>query len=710
MSRPTLPAITLTLAASFGLPSAAQTATEEQSAGATIILPELAVTAAGERGDGPVDDYRATRSVSATRTDTPIREIPQSISVVPRAVLEDTAAVRVDAALDYVGGVARGNNFGGQTLYEYNVRGFATGEYYRNGFPMNRGYQGSPDTAAIERLEVLRGPASLLYGRGDPGGTLNIVTKQPVAENSAVLGGLFGSHGLWRGTIDTTGALRADGSISYRLNGAAEGGGSFRGHVESSRQYLAPAFTWQVSPDTTFTLEGEFLHNERTFDRGVVAYGNRPGVVPRDRFLGEPEVGNIRNTSGLGQLRFDHRINNDWSLRGGAQYFGGTLDGRAVEPSSLLADGRTLRRELRQRDFAWNDLNIQLNLVGRFTTGPVGHTLLAGIEYERYHNREILRRSNPGVSPFAIDILGPVYSQRLPALTRRTDTLENSNTYAAYLQDQISLTNRLKLVAGIRVEHFDQDFAQRNTGTASPQAQTAATPRVGLIYELTSNVSTYASYAQSFRPNRGGDISGRSFSPEKGEAYEVGAKFDLFSDRLSATAALFHITKENVLTANPADTTYSIAAGEVRSRGFDLTLAGNPMPGWRVIGGYAYIDAEVTRDATLRPGTRLLNVPRHSASLLNVYEFQAGTLEGLGVGSGINLVGSRAGDTVGSTFRLPAYATVDLLAYYKIGDRVRLNLNVNNLLDRTYYDRSYNSVWVSPGAPLTVLGGVTIRL
>ncbi|MBL6080054.1 TonB-dependent siderophore receptor [Belnapia sp. T18] len=710
MLRPNFPAVTLTLAVILALQSVAQTTAEEQAAGEAVLLPELAVTAAGERADGPVDGYRATRSVSATRTDTSIREIPQSISVVPRAVLDDTAAVRVDAALDYVGGVARGNNFGGQTLYEYNVRGFATGEYYRNGFPLNRGYQGSPDTAAVERLEVLRGPASLLYGRGDPGGTLNIVTKQPMAETSAVLGGLFGSHGFWRGTVDAAGALRADGSASYRLNGAVEGGGSFRNHVESSRQYLAPAFTWRVSPDTAITLESEFLHNDRTFDRGVVAYGNRPGVIPRDRFLGEPGVGTNRNTSGLGQLRFDHRINNDWSLRGGVQYFGGNLEGRAVEPSSLLADGRTLRRELRGREFAWNDLDVQLNLVGRFTTGPVSHTLLAGLEYERYHNREILNRSNPGISPFAIDILSPAYGQRLPALTRRSNTLENSSNYAAYLQDQISLTGRLKLVAGIRVEHFDQDFSQRSTGIASPQTQTAATPRVGLIYELTGNVSAYASYAQSFRPNRGGDIGGRSFAPERGEAYEVGAKFDLFDDRLSATAALFHITKANVLTANPADTSYSIAAGEVRSRGFDLTLAGNPLPGWRMIGGYAYIDAEVTRDAALRPGTRLLNVPRHSASLLNVYEFQAGSLQGLGLGGGVNLVGSRAGDTVGSAFRLPAYATVDLLAYYRIGDRVRLNLNVNNLFDRTYYDRSYSSVWVSPGAPLTLLGGVTIRL
>lgn len=707
MLRPAIGIAVLVLVTAYGSQLLAQ---EALSVGEAIEVPEVAVTGRAERGDGPVVGYQATSTLSATRTDTPIREIPQSISVVPRAVLEDLSAVRIDAALDYAGGIARGNNFGGQTFYEYNVRGFATGEYYRNGFPLNRGYQASPDPAGIERLEVLRGPASLLYGRGDPGGTLNIVTKQPQADSFAVIGGLFGSNGLRRGTIDAAGALRADGTITYRLNGAVESGGSFRDQVDGSRQYVAPAFSWQVSPDTTLTVEGEFLRSDRTFDRGVVALGNRPGIVARGRFLGEPDVGDILNTSGLGQIRFDHRLNNAWSLRGGVQYFGGTLEGLAVEPSSLRPDGRTLRRELRERNFNWSDVDAQINLTGTFTTGPVTHTVLAGLEYEHYTNREVLNRSNPNAAPFAIDIFNPAYGQALPSLTRRSSTLERTDTIAGFVQDQIAVTDRLKVLAGVRVEHFDQGFTQRVTGTSSPQTQTAVTPRVGVVYDLTPEVSAYASYARSFRPNRGGDIGGRAFSPEEGQAFEVGTKLDLFDNRLSATAAMFHITRENVLTADPADSAFSIAAGEVRSRGFDLTLAGNLTPGWRVIGGYAFIDAAVTRDNTLRPGSRLLNVPQHAGSLLNVYEVQEGKLQGLGLGAGVNVVGSRAGDTLGSGFRLPYYATVDLLAYYKVNERVRVNLNVNNVFDKGHYDRSYSNVWVSPGAPLTVLGGLTIRL
>ncbi len=684
------------------LPSAAA------GAAPMIELPGLEVIgqAVRERGDGPVEGYRATRTGSATRTDTPIRELPQSVSVVPRQALEDLSAVRVDAALDYAGGVTRQNNFGGQTLFEYAVRGFTTGEFYRNGFPVNRGYQSTPDAATIERVEVLRGPAALLYGRGDPGGTFNIVTKQPLPFASYGLSGLFDQRGSLRGTLDATGPV---GPFGYRLNGGAENRRSFREFVETDRFFLAPVLTWQATPDTTITLEGDFIRNIQIFDRGVVAVGNRLGVIPRGRFLGEPGDGRIRNENATLQLRMEHKLNNDWTLRLGGQYLGGTLEGYSTEASRLLADNRTLLRERRFRDYAWDDFVVQASLVGRFATGPLQHTLLLGAEYENYRNREVLLRSNPNTAPFAIDIYNPVYGRTPPPLTRRTDTLEQTRTYAAFLQDQVAITPRLKAVAGLRVEQFEQDFIQRTTGVATPQSQTAVTPRVGLIYDLTDTLSAYASYARSFRPNRGGDVLGRAFSPEEGEAWEVGLKLDLLEERLSVTAALFQIDKKNVLTTDPRNAGFSITAGEARSRGFDVALAGNITPGWRVIGGYAYVDAEVTRDNTLAAGTPLLNIPRHSVSLLNVYEFQEGPLAGLGLGGGILHASARSGDNANRDFRLPGYTTVDALAYYQVTRNIRLNLNVINLFDKEYYDRSVSSVWISPGTPRTVLGSVAFR-
>lgn len=686
-------------------PASAQVATE---------LPTLEVEgqAVRERGDGPVQGYRATRTTSATRTDTPIREIPQSVTVVPRQVAEDTAATRVEDLLTYAGGVVRQNNLGGLALREVAIRGFATGEFYRNGFSINRGYQSPPDAASIERVEVLRGPASLLYGRGDPGGTFNIITQQPLPFASYGATGFFDHRGSARGTFDATGPLNREGTVAYRLGGAVENTRSFREFVEGDRLFLAPVLTWRATPDTTVTLEAELLRSDQTLDRGVVAVGNRLGAVPIRRFLGEPNQGRLRTENAVVQLRAEHRLNNDWTARVGGQYLGGSLVGDAIENNRLLADGRTLRRERRFRDYEWGDLDLQANVTGRFATGPLQHTLIAGLEYETYRNREILFRSNVNATPYTIDIFAPAYGRPPPPLaSRSTDTLEKIHTYAAFVQDQVAITPKLKAVAGVRVERFEQEFASRTGGgLTTEQAKTAAVPRVGLLYDLTGSVSVYGSVARSFRPNRGGDVAGRPFAPENGMAYEVGAKFDLLDGRLGVTAAVFQIERENVLTPDPANTAFSIVAAEARSRGFDVTVAGELAPSWRVIGGYAYVDAETTRgNAALPAGSALLNIPRHSASLLSVYEFRDGPLAGLGVGGGVNHVGSRAGQADNPAFRLPSYTTVDALAYYRITKNVRVNLNVLNLFDKEYYERSFSNVFVSPGAPRTVFGSVAFR-
>lgn len=699
------------LPAAILLAGAASPAALAETAAATTELPMLEVEGRGfrERADGPVEGYRATRSGSATRTDTPIREIPQSISVVPRQVLEDLGATRVESALDYAGGIARQNNFGGQTLFEYAVRGFTTSEFYRNGFPVNRGYQATPDAASIERVEVLRGPAALLYGRGDPGGTFNIVTRQPGDVAQYGLTGQADSRNSLRGTVDAGGPLDPAGRFLYRLGAGTETTRSFREFVETDRQFLAPNLTWRLSPETTVTLEAEFLRNDQTFDRGVVAVGNRLGAIPRGRFLGEPNGGRIRNENAMTQLRLDHRLSNDWTLRIGGQYLGGTMIGNATENGSLLADGRTLLRERRFRDYDWTDVDLQASATGQFASGPLRHTLSLGVEYENYRNREILLRSNPASAPYAIDIFNPVYGRAAPALTRRSNTLERTTTQAAFVQDQVAITPRLKAVAGVRLERFEQDFVQRTTALASPQAHTAVTPRLGLIYELTDQLAGYASVARSFKPNRGGDAAGRSFAPEDGIAYEAGLKFDLLQGRLGITAALFQIEKENVLTPDAANAGFSIAAGEARSRGFDVSIAGSITPAWRIIGGYAHVDAEITRDTMLRAGTPLVNIPRHNGSLLTIYEIQDGRLAGLGLGAGLTHVGARAGDASGSGFRLPAYTTVDALAYWRINEALRVNLNVTNIFDKDYYDRSLSTVWVSPGAPRTALASLNLR-
>lgn len=683
----------------------------------SIELQATNVTAAEqfESALGPVQGYHATRSASATRTDTSIHETPQSISVVSKDVVEDIGATRLQDALDYAGGVGRANNFGGQGLTTFTVRGFTTGEFYRNGFPINRGYPNMPDANTIERLEVLRGPATMLYGRGDPGGTFNVVSKQPLTERSVTLGSQLNDQGMKRGTLDASGPLDEEGRLAYRLNVVGEGGDTFRDHVQTERYGVAPVITWQASDDTKVVFEGDFMRNNHPLDRGLTRFPNQRGTASRDTFWGDKDAGKLHNDNNMAQLRFEHALNDNWTLGGGFQWLDGSLKGNAIEangPGSLGADGRTLQRNFNYRKLEWTDKDYQLNLTGHFSTGAFDHTLLTGVEYEDYDYQSIIQRSAAAAGTYPIDIFNPVYGQTRPALTRTpTHDKENLKTYAAFVQDQVALTERLKVLAGARFERFEHDYQTYVPGAKNWQAaDNAVTPRVGVMYDLTDTVAVYADAARSFKPNTGASREGGGFAPEKGKSYEMGIKWEALDRQLSVDAAIYQIEKKNVLATDPLDNTLSVATGQVRSRGFDLNVAGNLTPQWRVIGGYAYVDAEVTRDTTLRAGTRLMNIPRNSFSLLNVYEFQDGALKGLGLGAGGKYVDQRAGQTANTAFSMDAYTVVDLLGYYKVNEQVRLNLDVKNLFNREYEEGAFGNIYAYPGAPRTVQVGISYTL
>ncbi|MGE8045400.1 TonB-dependent siderophore receptor [Pseudomonas monteilii] len=659
----------------------------------------------------PVQGYKAERSASATRTDTALHETPQSISVVPRDVLQDTSATRLQDALDYAGGVGRANNFGGQGLTTLTVRGFTTGEFYRNGFPINRGYPNAPDANTVERLEVIRGPASTLYGRGDPGGTFNIVSKQPQLDDKVTLGSQVDDQGLRRATLDATGALTQDGALAYRLNVLGEGGESFRDEVDSERYDVAPVLSWQVDEATRIVFEGDFMRNNHPLDRGLTRLPRQAGTASRDTNVWEKGSDNLlHNDNDMAQLRVEHLLNDDWTLAGGVQWLDGSLKGNAVEANGLQADGRTLGRNFNYRELEWTSRDYQLNLTGHFDTAGLSHTLLTGLEYEDYDYSSIILRSAGGAGAYPVDLFEPVLGQPRPALTRTTThDRENLKTWAAFVQDQVTLTERLKALAGVRFERFEHDYDDKLSDARDfSNGQSGVTPRVGLMYDLTETLALYATASRSFKPNSGTSLQGGGFDPEKGKSYEVGMKWESLDRQLSVYAAVYHTVKENVLTRDPNDPTgtYSVAAGEVRSRGFDLNIAGNLTPEWRVIGGYAYVDAEVTRDNTLARGTRLANIPRNSFSLLNTYEFQDGVAKGLGLGVGFKHVDDRAGQTAASTYTMDHYSVADLLSFYTVNEHVRLNLDVKNVFNTRYDEGAFNT-YVYPGAPRTVQAGVS---
>ena len=708
MSRCRVPTRYIGIAAVTGLASLPTFAQEND----TTVLDDVFVMA-DQDGEG-VRRYQARRSGSATKTDTPLDEVPQAVSVIPATVLDDLRSPRIEKALDYAGGVARQNDFGGLTMYEYSIRGLTTSEFYKDGFSVNRGYMNPQDPSNVERIDVLKGPASSLYGRGDPGGTINIVSKRPQNDRFARLDLSAGRWDRYRSSLDVNTLLDDEGTMLYRMNLAVEDNKSFRDYRSSERQFFAPAFSWELSPQTRLLVQAEVIRSSQVFDRGVVAPNDHLGSVSRSDFFGEPGDGEIDNNNESLQAEIEHDLNASWTVRLASHYKQGRLNGGATEASFLADEARTLNREYRYRDFDWQDSITQLELRGLVYTGDIEHNLLIGTEYERYAKDERLMRTRP-IS--TIDIREPVYGQPRPLFSvgpggRSTDRHELVHSRSLNLQDQMRLSEKLFGVIGARYDHYEHRLDNEVTGTRTEQTHEKITPRIGALYQLTPEVGVFANASQSFKPNTGAPRpgTGTSFDPEEGVGYEAGFKFDLLDSRLGMTVAAFHLTKENVLTADPADSTYQIAAGEVRSRGLDLQLTGQLTDEVRVIGAYAYVDAEVTKDNTLASGSRLLNVPEHSGSLLGVYEFLDGGLKGLELGGGVNYVGDRSGNVADSGFELPGYTTVDLLARYKATQDLTLGANLNNAFDRTYYERSYSNVWVMPGEPRNLSLSLSLNL
>ncbi|MGT0251177.1 TonB-dependent siderophore receptor [Burkholderia pyrrocinia] len=671
-----------------------------------LSLPAIEVS--GQRATAP---FRAPESTSATRTETDVMEIPFAVSSVDAKLAQTVAATRGEDLYDWVAGVARQNNFGG--LWDnYAVRGFAGDgntsgtDYLVNGFSWNRGISVPRDTANLERMEVLKGPASALYGRGDPGGLISYTTKQPQFARSNTIGVSAGSYGALRQTLDSTGPVTK--SLAYRFVAMNENNGSFRDTVSSKRYLFAPSFTWDIGADTTLHYEFESVRQRAPLDRGVVAVNGQLGAIPASRFLGEPRDGDydVRNTGH--QFTLEHRVDANWSINAGFAQRDTDLSGRSSEAFALQPDGRTLWRRYRQVAFHSNDLQGRLETTGKFRTGGIGHMLVMGVDAYRFNYDQFVARSTPSAAaPYAIDIFDPVYGQPTPALRTATNLLERDDGQGAYAQDTLAFGPHWKILAGLRWDRFHQSVENRLKGVTSSQLQTALSPRLGVVYEMTPALSLYANTAYSFRPNNGADANGRAFDPEKGHGYEAGAKWA--GTRWLATVAAFYVNKRNVLTADPANAGFSRAAGEVRSRGVEFEWNGDLGHGLRGIVNLAYVDAEVTRDAVLTPGARLVDIPKLSGSALLMYETALPFADKAGIGTGLIYVGRRAGNTANTQdgFELPAYATVQLNSYVQVDKHLRASVVLNNLFNRTTYVSSYNNLWVTPGAPRSLFASLS---
>lgn len=663
--------------------------------------------------------YHASEA-EGSKTELPLRELPQSVRVITQQAISDLGATRLDEVLEYVGGVSRQQNFGG--LWDnFAIRGLPGNEStgmatLLNGFAGNRGFNAPRDLAGVERIEFLKGPAAALYGASEPGGTLNIVSKRPLWKAAHAAEAYVGSYAFKRAALDSTGPLGEQ--LAYRLNVAVENRDSFRDFVGARREVVAPALTWKLGPATVVDYVGESLRHATPLDRGVVAVNGQLGALPRERFLGEPADGDVTVRNQTHQVLVSHDFSAAWLGRLGVSLRDAALSGFSSEAAALRPDGM-LTRQRRWRDYDSGDAAVQAELQGLIAAGAVEHELLLGLESYRFREDQRMLRITPSAAaPYAIDIFNPVYGQPQPTPLANIDTLERQRGMAFYLQDAVKLAPRWRLLAGLRLDRVRQSLEDRRSGSVAAQDPTAVSPRLGVSWLSTPQWTLYASAGSSFRPNAGSDVLGRAFEPERGIALEVGAKWESADRRLGGTAALFDIRKRNVLTSDPAAAGFSTAAGEVRSRGLEFDLAGQLAMHWRLNASLVLNDVSVTRDNTLEAGGRLLGVPRVNGSVLAVYEDALATGQRYGVGGGFTYVGRRLGqartqaeaNAGAPAFELPAYTTAKLVGHLRLNERWRLTLDVDNLFDRSYYTGSYSRVWVTPGAPRTVTLGLQAKL
>ncbi|WAL59540.1 TonB-dependent siderophore receptor [Thermocoleostomius sinensis] len=671
---------------------------------------QVVVTAEQDEG------YNPSRATTATRTDTPLRDIPASITVIPRQVIEDQGAVRLDEILRNASGVTFSSSFGNRGQ-DFRIRGFGATQF-RNGLREDAGGGGSfvnrtaQETANIERVEVLRGPASVLFGQGEPGGVINLVSKSPLTVPYYDIEFTAGNFNFYRPTLDFSGPLTDDGALAYRLNLVYEDTDSFRDFADSRRYFIAPTLAWRMGADTTLTLEASYLQDRRTFDRGLIVLNgdDRPADLPLNRALFDPRFSASNFDETRAYLYFDHEFSDNLSIRSAFRYttsFESDREGTS-NAIGLLDDNRTVELESYFGDQRFETYTFQNDLVWGFDTGSIAHTLLIGLELASNNARFTSQApaEQQALTGGLLDIFDPDYD----AITYTggyqftfDGNRQNQRTLGIYVQDQINILDNLIVLLGGRFDSIDSeerfgDFSQNSNDNAF-------SPRVGLVYQPNATLSLYASYARSFVPEAGRSADNTPFEPTRGTQYEIGIKADFLDGRLSTTLAAYDITRSNITTLDPDNPNFSIQVGEQRDRGIDFDIAGEILPGWNIIAGYSYLDASITRDNTFEVGNRLNNAPRNSASLWTTYTIQSGDLRGLGFGAGIFFVDQRAGDLANS-FTLPSYTRFDAALYYN-RDNFRAALNFKNLFDTEYFAGSQSRFAVVPGAPFEVRGTVS---
>ena len=692
----------------------------------------------GGRFTGYTVDFGAP--ASATKDNTPILQTPANVQVVTRQAMDDRQDISVrDAIVGYVSSVqppsttADSNNF-----YDgFNIRGFDNANIYRNDL---RVWEITGiETSNLQSIEVLKGPAAMLYGRLEPGGIVNLVTKQPLDTPYSSIQEQFGSWGTTRTTLDTTGPLTADKEWLYRFNMDYDHAGSFTDYVTSQNVFINPSLTWRPTQDFHFNIDAEYQKSSFVDNaNGFPAIGNGPAPIPVNRYIELPLVSvanpNQQERELIG-FNWTYDFDKDWSVTNrfafnNIKYRQFETLTSAFDPATDLASFNIWDANVAAKSVATN-----LDLKGKFDTGPFEHSVLLGADYW-YLTKSIEAYFGPNPSVNPINIFSPAYtfSGYTPLPNNGFFPLQENWT-GLYAQDMVSfLENKIHFLFGGRY-----DWAQYGTGFSSNSDAEASgsfnsvtgvgfqssrdqafSPRLGLIIQPVEQFSLYANYTKSFGVTNGIPVPGNpAFGPETAVQWEGGAKAELLDKHLTATLAYFDITKSNIV-APLAGTPFSIPVGLVNSHGVELDVAGRVDEHWSLTASYAYDDARivngegpnnVTGVTMSENGNWLQDVPRNAGSLWLKYD-ATGQLRGLSVGGGIVAVGMRQGDNQ-NDFQLPGYTRFDAMLMYKFRPyfmpgvkNLTAQLNVRNLFNTVYYQSSSTNLNIFPGASRTILASL----
>jgi iron complex outermembrane receptor protein len=687
------------------------TAYAQDAGDGSVVLPPISVEGAAPTATSPVQGYVAPVTGTATKTDTPLIETPQSISVITRDQLNDRAVQSITEALGYTAGTFSGT-VADPRFDDPNIRGFSAGpNQYLDGLRILRTF-GAPavEQYGLERVEVLRGPSSVLYGQSVPGGLVNMVSKRPTDQSFGEVNLQAGSHDRYQGSFDLGGALDAEKQLTYRLTALGRKSDTQMDYVEDDRIFVAPALTWKPNSDTRLTLLGRFQHDEAQSPPGLPAigtlYGNPLGQISTSFYPGEPTFRDSElEMSSIG-YDFEHRFNDTFTIRQNARYLHLSFDYDSLFTSGLAADQRTLQRgSLVQRESS-DTVNVDTTAQAKFGTGPLDHTALFGIDYRRFWGDT---RTGFGTAP-SLDLFNPVYGQQIALPAIGTDRDDELSQIGVYVQDQVKLDKWL-LTLGGRHDWVETEQRSRITGEETSQDDTAFTGRAALMYLFDAGFAPYVSYTTSFDPVVGSQApqrGGGTFEPTEGEQYEVGVKYQPPGSNSFITAALFDLTRTNVTTTDPDFPTFQLQTGEARVRGVELEATASLMQGLNLTAAYTYLDSEITESNSGTEGNRLATVPEHLASLWGDYTFPEGSLlEGFGFGAGVRHIGSRFGNDA-NDIKVPSVTLFDAAVHYDF-DQFRIGLNANNLFDKKYVTSCGSVGGCYYGNRLAVISTLTYR-